>query len=124
MKAHRKDIPGGIDYLLVMQYRTQLIVKSFLSTYQYVEKYPLVQVPMLYQPNLNLNKYQEVAFNDSVYYLIKDGVSISIMRLQFIKNRKEFIYTIHEIKSSDVYAFQKINEYFYFIDNNKEVNRF
>lgn len=44
--------------------------------------------------------------------------------MQFIKNRKEFTYTIHDIKSSEVFAFQKINEYFYFIDNNKEVNRF
>jgi hypothetical protein len=69
IEADRKEMKGGRDYILVMQYRTHIILKSFISSYTVqIEKGTMLPHPMIF-----------LSYSSSeIYFLQKDGLSIKL----------------------------------------------
>lgn len=108
---------GGSDYILIMQYRTQIVMKSFISTYSFqIEKGSMIPVPMLYLTNID--------YKDEIYFLQRDGLSIKLQQIKFKKDQKEAITNYYDFKSSKIYLFTYHEGSFYIMDESLSIREF
>lgn len=76
MLGDRKEVKNTEDVILVLQYRTQMIIKSFFTNYsEKIEKFNLVNVPFIFIPD---TKYAHEKRNDKLYYMSKEGMSVKL----------------------------------------------
>ena len=76
----------AIDYVLVIQYRHQIVMKSFFTKYsEQIDKINLINVSMIFHPQLSMYNAENLD-RDSIFFIQKDGFAIKIQRLQYFKN--------------------------------------
>lgn len=115
IKAERKELKGGLDYILVMQYRTHIILKSFISPYSVqIEKGTMIAQPMIFLSE---------AINE-MYFLQKDGLSIKLQQIKFTKEQKDPINTFYEFKSNKIKVFTYHEGKFFIMDESLQIKEF
>lgn len=116
LEVERKESKTGKDWLLMMQYRTQVVIKSFTTNYNYSsEKGALIPVTIVNVPG---------TYSEELYFLQKEGLSISLYQVKFSKEEKESVKCFHEFKSNKINMFTHHEGKFYLMDETCIVKTF
>lgn len=108
---------GNNDFLLAIQYRHSMIIKSFLTNNKpdVIEKANMVPVPFIFCP-----KETSYDANDEIFMLYREGLSVKVQKIVYAKSTKPLTPQF-ELKASSIYFFKREGDHFYIMDESMQV---